>query len=91
MADVDSESDLDMTGMGPILPATRKGPAAEAGAGTEGVAKGNPPAPSAPSRRAEISSINDSSNSSNSKSGSVSNRGHARAHRDRGEAPAVFR
>ena len=32
MADVDSEFDLDMTGVGPVLPATRKAPAAEAGA-----------------------------------------------------------
>ena len=45
VADLDSESDLDMTGVGPVLPATRKAPAAEAGAGTGGVAGGNPPAP----------------------------------------------
>ena len=65
-ADLDSESDLDMTGVGPILPVTRKAPAAEAAAGTGGVAKGNPPAPSAPSRRAEIGGVNDSSNPSSS-------------------------
>ena len=49
VTDLDSESNLDMTGVGPILPATRKAPAAEAGAGTGGVAEGNPPALSAPS------------------------------------------
>ena len=43
MADLDSESDLDMTGVGPVLPTTLKAPAAEAEVGTEGVAKGNPP------------------------------------------------
>ena len=76
MADLDSESDLDMTGVGPVLPATRKAPAAEAGARTGGVAEGNPPAPSAPSRRAEIGSVNDSSSdSSNSKDDSTSRRG----------------
>ena len=48
VANLDSELDPDMTGMGPILPATRKAPAAEAGAGTGEVAEGNPPAPSAP-------------------------------------------
>ena len=72
-----SESNLDTTGVGPVLPATRKAPAAEAGAGTGGVAEGNPLAPSAPSRRAEIGSVNDSnashiSNGSSSTSGSVS-------------------
>ena len=77
MADLDSESDLDMTGVGPVLPATHKASAAEMGAGTGGVAEGNPPAPSAPSRRAEISSVNSSSNSnsSNSKDNSISRRG----------------
>ena len=65
---LDSESDLDMTRVGPVLPATRKAPAAEA--------EGNPLAPSPPSKRAEISSVNDSSNSSTSNnrtSGSGSN------------------
>ena len=66
MADLDSESEFDMTGVEPVLPATRKAPAAEAEAGTEGVTEGNPPAPSAPSRRNEIGSVNDSSNSSSS-------------------------
>ena len=81
VADLDSESDLGMTGVGPVLPATRKAPAAEAGAGTGGVAEGNPPAPTAPSRRAEIGSVNDNSNSSsssdsnNSKDDSTSRRG----------------
>ena len=73
MADLDSESDLDMTGVGPVLPVTRKAPAAEAGAGTGGVPEGNPPAPSTPSRRAEISSANDSSNFSSSSDSSNSN------------------
>ena len=64
VADLDSESDLYMTGVGPVLPATRKAPAAEA-------------ASSAPSRRAEIGSVNDSSSSdsSNSKDDSTSKRG----------------
>ena len=76
VADLDSESDLDRTGVGLVLPATRKAPAAEAGAGTGGVAGGNPPAPSTPSRRAEIGSVNDSSSdSSNSKDDSTSRRG----------------
>ena len=81
VADLDSESDLDITGVGPVLPATHQAPAAEAGAGTGGVAEGNPPAPSVPSRRAEIGSVNDSSNSSsssdssNSKYDSTSRRG----------------
>ena len=81
MADSDSESDLDMTGVVPVLRATRKAPAAEAGAGTEGVAGGNSLSPSAPSRRAEICSVNDSSNfssrsdSNNSKDDSTSRRG----------------
>ena len=76
VAELDSESDLDMKGMEPVLPATCEAPAAEAGAGTGGVAEGNPPAPSAPSRRAEIGSVNDSSNSkddSTSMTGSNSN------------------
>ena len=66
MADLDSESDLDMTKVGPVLPATRKAPAAEAGA---------------PSRTAEIGNVNDGSNSSsssdssNSKDDSTSRRG----------------
>ena len=78
---MDSEFDLDMTEVGPVLPATRKAPAAEAGVGTGGVAEGNPPAPSTPSRRAEIGSVNDSSNSSsrsdssNSEDDSTSRRG----------------
>ena len=45
VADLNSESDLDMTGVGPVLSATRNAPAAEAGAGTGEVAEGNPPAP----------------------------------------------
>ena len=73
LVDMDSESDLDMTGVGPVLPATRNAPAAEAGAGTGGVAEVNPPAPSAPSRRAEIGSAN---NSSNSKDDRTSRRGN---------------
>ena len=67
--------------MGPVLPATRKAPAAEARAGAGEVAEGNPPAPSAPSRRAEIGSVNDSSNSkdnSTSRRGSDSNASHTR-------------
>ena len=82
VADLDSESDLDMTGVGSVLPATRKTSAAEAGAGTgEVTEEGNLPAPSAPSRGAEISSVNDSSISSsssdrsNSKNDSLSRRG----------------
>ena len=77
VTDLDSGSDLDLTGVGPVLSATRKAPAAEAGAGTGGVAEGNPPPPSAPSRRAEISSVNDSSSSdsSNSHDNSTSRRG----------------
>ena len=46
-----------MAGVGPSLPATRKAPAAEAGAGTGRLAEGNPPEPLAPSRRAEIKAI----------------------------------
>ena len=61
VVDLDREPDLDMTGVGPVLPATRKAPAAEAGVGTGGVAEGNPSAPLAPSRRAEIGGVNDSS------------------------------
>ena len=82
---MDSESDPDMTVVGPILPATRKAPAAEAGAGVGvgagGIAEDNHPAPSAPFRRAKIGSVNDSSNSSsssdssNSKDNSTSRRG----------------
>ena len=81
MADLDSESYLDMTGVGPVLLATRKAPAAEAEAGNGGVAEGNAPASSAPSRRAEVGSVNDSSNSSsgsdssNSKDDSISRSG----------------
>ena len=79
VADLDSESGLNMTGVGPVLPATRKAPAAEAGPGTKGVGEGNPPAPSPPSRRAEIGSVNDSSNSkdnSTSRRSSDSNASH---------------
>ena len=79
VADLDSESDLDMTGVGPVLHATRNAPAAEAGAGTGGVAEGNPLAPSAPSRRAEISSVKNSSNSKDhrtSRRGNDSNASH---------------
>ena len=72
VANLDSESDLDMTGVGPVLPAKRKALAAEAGARPGGVAEGNPPAPSAPSRRAEIGRVNDSSNSSSSSNSSNS-------------------
>ena len=62
VADLDSESDLDLTRVRPVLPATRKAPAAETGGGTGGVAEGNPPATSPPPpRRAEICSVNDSS------------------------------
>ena len=66
VGDLDSKSELGMTGVGPVLPTTRKAPAAEAGAGIGGVAKDNPSAPSAPSKRAEIGSVDDSSNSSSS-------------------------
>ena len=79
VADLDSKSDLDMTGVGPVLGATRKAPAVEAGAGTGEVAEGSPPTPSARSRRAEIGSANDSSNSkddSTSRRGSDSNTSH---------------
>ena len=72
MADLDSESDLDMAGVEPVLPATRKAPAAEAGAETGGIAEGSPPAPSAPSRRAKFGGVNDSSNSSSSSNSSDS-------------------
>ena len=81
VTELDSESDLDVTEVGPVLPATRKVPATEAGARTGGVAEGNLPAPSAPFRRAGIGSINDSShsssssNSNNSKYDSTSRRG----------------
>ena len=72
VVNLDSESDLDTTGVGPVLPATRKAPAVEAGAGTGGVEEGKSPAPSSPSKRAEIGSINDSSNSSSSSDSSNS-------------------
>ena len=36
VVNLDSESDLDITGVGPVLPATHKATAAEAGAGTGG-------------------------------------------------------
>ena len=81
VADLDSESDLDMTGVGPVLLTLRKAPAAEAAAVTGEVAEDNLPAPSAPSRRHEIGSVNDSinfsssSDSSNSKDDSISKRG----------------
>ena len=81
VADLNSESDLDMTGVRPVLLITRKAPAAEAGAGTGGVAEDNPPATSTPSRRPEIGSVDDSSDSSssrdssNSKDDSISKRG----------------
>ena len=81
VADLDSESDLDMTGVGPVLRTSRKVSAAEAAAVTGEVAEGNLPSPSAPSRRHEIGSVNDSSNfssssdSSNSKDDSISKRG----------------
>ena len=77
--DLDSESDLGMTGVGPVLPATRKAPVVEAGAGTGGVVEGNSPALSTPSRRAKIGSVNDSSNSmdnSTSRRGSDSSTSH---------------
>ena len=79
VAGLDSKSDLDMTGTGPVLDATRKAEAAEAGAGTGEVAEGSPPTSSARSRRAEIGSANDSSNSkddSTSRRGSDSNTSH---------------
>ena len=79
MADLGSASDLDMTGVEPVLPAMRKAPVAEAGAGTGGVAEGNPSAPPASSRRAEIGGVNDSSNSkdvSTGRRGSNSNTSH---------------
>ena len=44
MADLDSEPDLDMTGVEPVLPATRNAPAAEAGVGTGGVSAVSTPA-----------------------------------------------
>ena len=73
MAYLGSESDIDMTEVGPVLPARRKAPVAEAGAGTGGVAEGNPSVPSAPSRRAEIGSVNVTSNSNSSSDSSNSN------------------
>ena len=72
MADLDSESDLDMAGEEPVLPAMRKAPVAEAGAGNGGLAEGSPSAPSASSRRAKIGGVNDSSNSSSSSDSSNS-------------------
>ena len=83
VADSNSESDLDVTGVGPVLLTTRKAPAAEVGTGTGtgGVAEGIPPAPLAPSGRAEFGRVNDNSNSSsssdssNSKDDSTSRRG----------------
>ena len=72
VTDLDSESGVDTTRVGPVLPVTRKAPAAEAGAGAGRVAEGNPPAPSAPSRRVET---NRSSHSSNFKDDSNSRRG----------------
>ena len=80
MADFDSEPDLDMTGVEPVLPATGKTPAAGAGAGAGGVAGGIRPAPSTPSKGVEIGNVNDSSysssssDSSNSKTESTSRR-----------------
>ena len=79
MTDLGSESNLDMAGVRPVLLATRKDLAVEAGARTGRVAEGNPPAPSAPSKRAEIGSVNDSSNSkddSTSRRDSDSNASH---------------
>ena len=79
MTNLDSESNLDMVGVRPVLLATRKDPAVEAGVRTGRVAEGNPPAPSAPSERAEIGSVNHSSNSkddSPSRRGSDSNASH---------------
>ena len=77
MADLDSESDLEMTGVGRVLPTPRRAPAAVARVGARGVAEDNSPAPSAPSRMAEIGTVNDSSSSdsSNSKDNSTSLRG----------------
>ena len=67
MEDLDSESDLDMTGVWPpVPPATRGAPAAEPGAGAWGGAEGNPSTPSVSPGWAEFGGINGSSSSSSS-------------------------
>ena len=79
--DLDGESDLDVTEVGHVLPATQKIQTAGTRAGAGGVAEGASPASSVSSRRDDndISSITDSNSSSsgsNSSRSSSSNTGN---------------
>ena len=81
--DLDGESDLDVTEVGPMLTAMRKTETAETGAGAGGVAEGNPAASSDPPRsnstRSRISST--SSNSTSTSRGDVPTLAGREAHR----------
>ena len=102
--DLDGESDLDVTEVGPMLTAMRKTETAETGAGAGGVAEGDPAASSGPhgssSTSSRISSssnstsrriFSSSSNSTSTSRGDVPTLTGREAHRQRwdGKMPAL--
>ena len=90
--DLDGESDLDVTEVGPMLTAMRKTETAETGAGAGGVAEGDPAASSdSPGSNSTSSRISSSSSSSSSSRGDVPTLAGREAHRQKwdGKIPAL--
>ena len=91
--DLDGESDLDVTKVGPMLTAMRKTETAETGAGAEGVAEGDPAASSdSPGSNSTSSRISSTSNNSTSTSrGDVPTLAGREVHRQKwdGKIPAL--
>ena len=91
--DLDGESDLDVTEVGPMLTAMRKTETAETGAGAGGVAEGDPAASSDSLGRNSTSSriFSTSSNSGSTSRGDVPTLAGREAHRQRwdGKIPAL--
>ena len=98
--DLDGESDLDVTEVGPMLTAMRKTETAETGAGAGGVAEGDPtassdsPGSNSTSRRISSSSSNStssriSSTSSNSTSSRISSTSTNSTNTSRGDVPTL--
>ena len=91
--DLDGESDLDVTEVGPMLTAMRKTETAEIGAGAGGVAEGDPAASSGSHGSNSTSSRISSSTSNNTSTsrGGVPTLAGRQAHRQRwdGKIPAL--
>ena len=88
--DLDGESDLSVTEVGPMLTAMRKTETAETGAGARGVAEGDPAAPSDPTGSNSTSSnIFSTSSNISSTSSNISSTSSNSTSTSRGDVPTL--